>query len=219
VVEDVDPEAGADVSYVINAVGARAVEEGTLGETLALDTPEVHGTASFAVAERREDDPADPVLRLRFEGEIDVALDEPVAAAAPAVPPAPAAPAAPQVASTAPVAPPVAPSGPRTLQEARAEVQRRLQALKPVFDAGLPPGDLLAVEAPFRTSRGSTEYLWVEVNAWTGSSIAGVVGVDPGDVPGLRKGSQVAVRQSEVYDYVVKHADGSREGRLTRPFR
>jgi uncharacterized protein YegJ (DUF2314 family) len=40
----------------------------------------------------------------------------------------------------------------------------------------------------------------------------------PDDVPGLKKGDIVQVSTEEVFDYIWKKADGSREGNLTAPF-
>ena len=101
---------------------------------------------------------------------------------------------------------------PRTLEEARLQVAQQVRrTLYPAFAAGLPAGDVIAVNAPWRTRSGSEEYLWVEVSGWRGDAITGHLATEPVDVAGLHKGDPVTVRQDEIYDFVWKHADGRRD--------
>lgn len=236
VVEDVPEEAAGDVAFVVNAVAETldATAGGGIAEAVAVDTVNVQGMASLSAVEPGADDPAPPLLRLRFEGSIAVGgeeppLEEPPVDAIPAVPVAEAAPVA------APLAVPVAeaptpparvdvprdpaPPPPQSLGEARAQASARLDGVvRSAWEAGLAEGEVVAVSAPFRTRTGSTEYLWVELRQWSGTNMSGVLVNEPYAVPNLHKGDVVAVRQADVFDYIWKKRDGSREGNGTAPF-
>lgn len=139
------------------------------------------------------------------------------------VPPAPEAPVAPTApdASAMPLAIPVAeaPAEPTNLDEAVAYARARLaREVGPAFRAGLPAGEVVAVKVPFRTRAGTHEYMWVELTEWDGSLLTGRLANDPRDVPGMRKGDVVRVNEAEIWDYVWKRADGTREGGWTKAF-
>lgn len=203
VVEDVAPDAAADVGFVVNAVATAAHGRDALPSPLTVATATVKGEASFAVAERRDTDPEDPVLRVRFEGEVTV----PVEGGAESPP------------SDAPSASAPADAAPTTLEAAQAAARARLTGpVRAAFEAGLPPGDALAVKAPFRTRAGGIEYMWVEVRSWTGDTLSGVLANAPWDVPDLRKGDTVDVPIADVFDYVHKRADGTKDGNTTAAF-
>lgn len=85
------------------------------------------------------------------------------------------------------------------------EVARRL-------NAGLAPGDHILVKAPFVTTHGTNEWMWVEVLKWDGERITGLLDNDPADVPSLKAGSRVTVKQADLFDYLFVHADGKMEG-------
>lgn len=215
VAEDVPPDHAEDVSLVVAAV-ARAIERnGDVAASMPIDEDGVKGTATLTSLEsRRDDDPESPIARLRFDGKITPA-GEPDAEPAPAVasirtPPAPA---------PVPVATPPAgaPAAPTSLIEARSLVQAQVAGrLREAFSAGLPKGDVLALDVPFPAKNGSHEYLWLEVESWSGDTITGTLKTQPTLVVGLNAGDKVSVRGSDVFDYVWKHADGSREGNVTK---
>jgi uncharacterized protein YegJ (DUF2314 family) len=116
-------------------------------------------------------------------------------------------------------APPAPPAPPSSLEEATARVRKDLVDLEAAWDAGLPSGDVIAVNVPFRTRYGGEEYLWLEVTRWQDGGLSGKLVSEPYEVPGVRKGDVLNVRQADVYDYVYRKADGTRTGALTRAFR
>lgn len=99
--------------------------------------------------------------------------------------------------------------------EASRRAQRKLPAVQAAFNAGLAPGEFICVKAPFKTPNGSPEWMWVEVTSWKGETIKGLLQNEPFDVPGLHSGQVVEVSQKIVFDYIQKHADGTREGNET----
>lgn len=209
VVEDIPAEAAADVSTVVAAVAREIERRGEVAASMAVDDEGVRGTARLTeLPSRRETDPESPIARLKFDGSIG---DE-----APAPAPAPAVASLALPAEAAPPPPP--PSGaPRTLAEAKAQVQKELAGrIRAAFAAGLPAGDKFAVSAPFSTRGGGKEYLWIEVERWTDQNLVGVLVTQPTAVEGLQKGDKVSLRQDDILDYVWKHADGSREGNLSK---
>lgn len=226
-VDDLDPALAADVSWAITAVAETLHPLGDVEPTVAIDTDAARGVATLTPVPPPADDPDAAVLRVSFDGSVTVPVDEPPAPEAPApveasaAPPSPAQPvAAPPTGPAAVVPAPAAAAAPASLADARRQVQARLAG--PLYDAfsrGLAPGEVIAVSVPFRTRSGGTEYLWVEVDRWDARGMGGRLATEPYDVSGLRRGDSVAVSPTEVYDYVYKRADGTKEGNLTRPFR
>jgi uncharacterized protein YegJ (DUF2314 family) len=224
VVENVTPDAGGDVSTVVNALAEALRARANVPASVALDTPGVRGTATLRSVARREDDPEEPLLRVTFEGEITV----PAAAQVdeePAAPPV-------AVASATPVTPrqspptqgsasdgALAPTGPTSLEDAqRLAVERFVRVVRPAVVAGLPTAEKVAIKAPFTTRSGSVEYMWVELTSVRGDELSGTLLNEPHDVEGLRKGDPITLRQAEMFDYVWKKGDGSREGNTTAAF-
>ena len=103
------------------------------------------------------------------------------------------------------------------LREASTRARQKALRLKPRFASGQSTLDTLQVKAPFTTTSGGTEWMWVEVVRWQGSTIHGVLRNDPFEVPGLKTGSRVDVEESSIFDYILVHPDGSREGNETQP--
>lgn len=101
------------------------------------------------------------------------------------------------------------------LLAASAEARRRLLALKPAWQAGRKPGEHLLVKGPFETASGGREWMWLEVTAWKGTEISGILANDPEDVPGLRPGAPVSVEEGSVFDYLLRREDGTEEGNET----
>ena len=93
--------------------------------------------------------------------------------------------------------------------------RQKLPSLRKEFNAGLQPGEHLLLKAPFETSSGGREWMWVEVSSWKGDDIVGLLANEPEDVKGLRAGSTVKVSEKEVFDYIRYKADGSSEGNET----
>lgn len=221
VVEDVPAASAPDVAFVVNAIADALHRVGgqpgqrAMPSTLTVSAEMVQGQARFSVVPAGPDDPEDPLCRVRFEG----AITAPVALGTPA--PAPTEPPV-QVAAVAPVASAPAsdvPPAPRSLREAQVLARERLESVvRPVWDRGLAPGEKVAVSVPFTTRTGTREYLWIELTEWRGDRMKGVLANEPINVPGLRKGDVVDVVQGDVFDYVWKRPDGTREGNWTRGF-
>lgn len=231
VVEDVPVDAAGDVGFVINAVADTlyARRGAMVPAQLAVKTAFVDGMTTLVEAPAGEDDPAPPLLRLRFEGTIAIPGDEvappPEPMAAPEVvasidpTPAPLGPTPPEAALPDRRTDAIAESPPTSLAEAQARALARLdREVRAAWTAGLPAGAAVAVSAPFRTRSGSVEYLWVELRQWSGANMSGVLVNEPYNVANLHKGDTVAVRQADVFDYIWKTGDGGREGNTTAPF-
>lgn len=234
IVEDVPPDVAADVSFVVNALATVLHGLDAIDAQMAIDTGAVKGTATFSRAAGREDDPEDPLLRASFDGDVTSPGEpEPAApanaapSAAPSAEPAPleGSAAGPAVTSGAgapprPPAPLPASSLPASsLKEAQERARARLEAVvHPAWIAGLAPGAAVAVYAPFQTRAGLTEYMWIELRSWSGADMTGTLMNDPYDVEGLRRGDTVALSQGEVFDYIWKKGDGTREGNTTNAF-
>lgn len=100
------------------------------------------------------------------------------------------------------------------LEAVSAAARKRLPAIRDRFNEGAL-GDQVLVKAPFATSRGGVEWMWVEVSAWNGNDIQGLLANQPFDVPGLHAGEKVEVEMDDVFDYQWVKADGSVEGNTT----
>jgi uncharacterized protein YegJ (DUF2314 family) len=101
------------------------------------------------------------------------------------------------------------------LLAARDRARALLPELSKRFAAGLPPAERLLLKAPFKTTKGSDEWMWVEVTAWKGEQITGLLANDPIDVPQLKAGATVHVSQADVFDYYLVKPDGTIEGNET----
>lgn len=95
---------------------------------------------------------------------------------------------------------------------ASRKAREKLLAFKPTFQAGLPPGEVLLVKAPFRMPDGGQEWMWVEVIEWKGKRIAGTLRNQPVHIAGLKEGQRVEVSEGDVFDYSRDFPDGSSEG-------
>ncbi len=101
------------------------------------------------------------------------------------------------------------------LEEASRKARERLPSLRVEFNKGFAPGEFLLVKAPFATPDDGHEWMWVEVNKWQGDGITGSLQNDPFDIPDLHAGQTVEVSESEVFDFLRVHADGTTEGNET----
>jgi uncharacterized protein YegJ (DUF2314 family) len=87
--------------------------------------------------------------------------------------------------------------------------------LRKDFNDGLAPGEFIQVKAPFKTQDDGTEWMWVEVITWGNNTITGLLKNEPFNIPDLKGGSEVSVKQEEVFDYIRRFPDGSSEGNET----
>ncbi|HLZ13536.1 MAG TPA: DUF2314 domain-containing protein [Candidatus Acidoferrum sp.] len=104
------------------------------------------------------------------------------------------------------------------LLEASRKAKAELPRLRDDFKAGLKPSEYLLVKAPFETPDGGREWMWVEVRAWNGNDIEGLLENMPDKIPTLHNGQLVKVRESEVFDYIRHFSDGRVEGNTTSKF-
>jgi len=91
----------------------------------------------------------------------------------------------------------------------------KLPALREEFNRGLQPGQYFMLKAPFSTPTGGREWMWVEVLAWKGTAVQGLLRNEPSYVPTLHAGQTVNISQDEVFDYIRVDGKGIREGNET----
>lgn len=101
------------------------------------------------------------------------------------------------------------------IEAASERARAKLPELQKAFEAGLKPGELILVKAPFKTADGDREFMWVEISSWKADEIGGTLQNEPFNVPELKAGQKVTVSQAEVFDYLRLHADGTKEGNET----
>jgi uncharacterized protein YegJ (DUF2314 family) len=103
----------------------------------------------------------------------------------------------------------------KELLDASDAAKAKLPKLQREFQQGLKPGEYILVSAPFTTTSGGREWMWVEVTKWNGDSIEGLLEGEPDQVPNLKAGQMVKVSQSDVFDYLHHYPNGQSEGNET----
>jgi uncharacterized protein YegJ (DUF2314 family) len=101
------------------------------------------------------------------------------------------------------------------LMAASRRAHERLMKLKPSILDGLEPNEALLVKAPFTTTSGGNEWMWVEVVRWEGATIRGILQNDPFEVPSLKAGATVEVTEDTLFDYLHYKPDGTTAGNET----
>jgi uncharacterized protein YegJ (DUF2314 family) len=101
------------------------------------------------------------------------------------------------------------------LLAASRNAKAKLAALYKAFTAELQPGEYILVKVPFETQDGGHEWMWVEVIAWQGDKIKGLLRNQPFNIPSLHSGQIVEVKQEDVFDYIRHYPDGKKEGNET----
>jgi uncharacterized protein YegJ (DUF2314 family) len=101
------------------------------------------------------------------------------------------------------------------LLEASRRARTTVLAMKPRYREGPPDLETLLVKTPFDVPGGGTEWMWVEVVRWQGSTIEGILMNDPFEIPDLQAGARVRVRDQDIFDYILHKADGTTEGNET----
>jgi uncharacterized protein YegJ (DUF2314 family) len=98
---------------------------------------------------------------------------------------------------------------------ASRNARQKLPSLRDAFATGLQPGEHILVKVPFATPDGGYEWMWVEITAWQGTKIRGLLANNPSSIPTLHAGENVEVNQDEVFDYIRQYPDGRQEGNET----
>jgi uncharacterized protein YegJ (DUF2314 family) len=94
--------------------------------------------------------------------------------------------------------------------------RKRLPELRKRFTAGLKPGEVLLLKAPFKTPEGKNEWMWVEVSIWKADgTIESILQNDPFQIPDLKSGARVRVKEAEIFDYLFTKPNGTVEGNET----
>ncbi len=101
------------------------------------------------------------------------------------------------------------------LLAASRKAKARLPSLYNAFTEGLQPGEFIQVKAPFAVPDGGSEWMWVEITAWKGDAIKGLLKNEPFNIPSLHAGQIVDVRQEDIFDYIRRYPDGEQEGNET----
>lgn len=102
------------------------------------------------------------------------------------------------------------------LAVSKAAMAEFAKVVKPKFLKGLKTAEVLLVKAPFKTSAGGNEWMWVEVtDIAKNGTITGLLANDPDDVPELESGQEVKVKEAELFDWILKAPDGSTTGNKT----
>jgi uncharacterized protein YegJ (DUF2314 family) len=101
------------------------------------------------------------------------------------------------------------------MQRAHRRAKAELPEVRRRFQAGLQPGQVLYVKRGFATPAGSLEYLWVVVSKWSRSLVVGQVTNQPRDVPSVRQGQTVTIREAEIFDWLMEYPDGFSSGGYT----
>ncbi|MEL7535862.1 MAG: DUF2314 domain-containing protein [Pseudomonadota bacterium] len=222
VVNDFSWSSNTRVGTLINLVGQTLIEGGELSDQLTLeldlerikhietrdkvlasllDNAERQMTLHFKPADRDEGDPRNFLLEIRFDTAAGETTQEQQDALLSAL-----------FGWTDSIVE-VAHNDAILAASNRAKAQ--MSRLREDFNAGLEPGEYIHVKAPFRTSVGGSEYMWVEVIEWQGSKIRGLLQNEPFNVPELTAGSEVRVEQADLFDYIRYFADGRIEGNET----
>jgi uncharacterized protein YegJ (DUF2314 family) len=101
------------------------------------------------------------------------------------------------------------------LLAASRQAKAKLPDLQKAFAAGLEPGEFIQVKAPFATPDRGTEWMWVEITAWRGNKIKGLLENEPSEIPTLHAGQSVEIQQDDVFDYIRTYSDKHSEGNTT----
>jgi uncharacterized protein YegJ (DUF2314 family) len=95
--------------------------------------------------------------------------------------------------------------------------EKLIKEKKPLYQHGPRELENLLVKAPFKTPDGGDEWMWIEVTAWEGKTIKGLLASEPYFVKGLKAGDRVEALEDEIFDYIHVRADGTQEGNETEP--
>jgi uncharacterized protein YegJ (DUF2314 family) len=98
------------------------------------------------------------------------------------------------------------------LLAASRRARARLPELATRFRKGLSR-QRLHLKVPFYTpNHDGAEFMWIEVTSWKDSAIGGVLLNDSFDPDGPKIGAHVQAKEADVYDYLIRNAQGQDEG-------
>lgn len=200
--------ATAQVLYEQGSAGLVAVDAaGIASPSVREASCGIKGESVITSAHALSEDPSGPLGLVQFSGTF--------AGCTPAAPP----PVAQPPVAQPPVAPPAV-QAPSTLEEAQAAALAKLKGpIAASFQEGLAPEERLLVKAPFYGAHDRVEWLWLVVDQWRSDGmLIGRMANDPQLIDGLTRGDEVAVEADLVFDYLLIHADGQREGNTTAAF-
>jgi uncharacterized protein YegJ (DUF2314 family) len=100
------------------------------------------------------------------------------------------------------------------LNAARQRARAQLPRVKAAFKKGLAADDRLSVKVPFHVE-DNVEWMWIEVTAWTGATVRGVLHDDSVYASGPRAGAHVSAAEADIFDYYLEYGDGREEGNET----
>jgi uncharacterized protein YegJ (DUF2314 family) len=101
------------------------------------------------------------------------------------------------------------------LEAASQQARKQLPRLRTALNKGLAPGEFIQFKAPFDTADGGHEWMWVDVIAWDGGRIKGLLKNEPFNIADLHAGQVVEIAETEVFDYIHTSADGTSDGNET----
>lgn len=106
------------------------------------------------------------------------------------------------------------------VKAARVRARAALPSYAQRFQKGLPATTYLLAKGPFPYADGN-EWMWIEVQRWSGGVLSGPLRSEPTQVLGLHEGNVVEVQEAEVYDIMLIQEDGTfvgnETGRLLQP--
>jgi uncharacterized protein YegJ (DUF2314 family) len=100
------------------------------------------------------------------------------------------------------------------LEEATARAQREWPDLRARFEAGLPPGQMLAVKRRFSHARGA-EFMWVALVGLQGGDVLGTLMNESTDDANLKRGANVRFPETDIFDWGLVGDGGFVEGGYT----
>ena len=104
----------------------------------------------------------------------------------------------------------------KKIKAASDKAKAMLPALRTRFNNGLPTGEAILLKAPFTKDDGGNEWMWVEVTEWERKGeVSGILRNEPMHIKGLHAGMEVSFAEADVFDFLMRKADGSVEGNQT----
>ena len=106
------------------------------------------------------------------------------------------------------------------METAHRKALETLPAERERFRRGLRPGERLAVKVPFAYGEENDhEYMWVEVQQWSGdgaeAAISGILLNEPVSRPDMKIGQPLRIVQRDVYDWLRVTPGGRQDGNFT----